>query len=277
MKPNDIVIPRFLAAAVEELLTLSQFAAMVRLGFTVGSQLAPLLEQLARGLGLESEPGVSLLRAEAEEFGPYAASEANAGFTYVNSLLAVRLLTILESVVDEAVVDALRSRSDVLDVEAVRKLKGPLVDFMRASDADRSELLAEMLSHETKATFKTGVGKFEALLEIVGLGGGVDEEGRRGILELTEVRNVVVHRRGRVDSRFLKMCPWLDIPSAHILVITSEMFERYRRAVGYYLLEVTRRWVVREGHTAKELEPFLETLERERHSLRKSFASEQAG
>ena len=113
-EPDEIVIPRFIASAVDELYRLANFAGMVRLGFTVGAQLSPLLAGLADELGLQAEPGLDTIRKEAEQFGPYAASEVEGGFAYVNSLLAVRLVTILESVVADAVTDALQNRAEVL-------------------------------------------------------------------------------------------------------------------------------------------------------------------
>lgn len=52
-----------------------------------------------------------------------------------------------------------------------------------------------------------GVARFETLLALVELSGAIDEEHRKGLFELQQVRNVIVHRAGIVDRRLREQCP----------------------------------------------------------------------
>jgi hypothetical protein len=52
------------------------------------------------------------------------------------------------------------------------------------------------------------VGKYEAILNFVGLGGKVPNIAARSLLELLETRHLLVHRSGIVDSKFSHRCPW---------------------------------------------------------------------
>lgn len=54
--------------------------------------------------------------------------------------------------------------------------------------------ITKELSRSLNADFKRGVGQFEAILDAIGLAGPVDPDVRRTLLELNEVRNVLVHR-----------------------------------------------------------------------------------
>lgn len=136
---------------------------------------------------------------------------------------------------------------DVLRRDEVRRIKGPIAELLSASPVERAEFLANALAQEVKAPLQKGVGRFEALLQAVGLGGKVDRTVRDVLFELLSVRNVLVHRNGRVDARFLENCPWLGHRLGDNLRITAAMSERYRPATIYYLIEILIRWLKRDS------------------------------
>jgi hypothetical protein len=80
-----------------------------------------------------------------------------------------------------------------------------------------------------------------------------------GLLELIEVRNIIVHKGGRADARFLRRCPWLRISSGDRLLVTEQMLHNYAHVVSYYLIEVIWRWVRVEGHDLSQITELLET------------------
>lgn len=236
-------------AEFEQLVGFRQFAVFA---FAFGTTAHDLYSVLHDQSPNPSE-ALKAIKAKAERLQPYAQAEAAQGLSYLNGLLVVRLVTLLESIVNDAVVWAIRNKPDVMRRDELRRLRGSLVDFLLASEGDRAAFLADALAHETRAMLKVGVGRFETLLSVVGLSGAVDDIARRAILELVEVRNVVVHRCGRADARLAEMCPWMTVRSGDRLVITEGMLQQYASAVSYYFLEIVKRWMAGEGHDLSEV------------------------
>ena len=172
----------------------------------------------------------------------FALAQKERGYSYLHGLACVRLMTILETAVEEVVVSAFLKLPVPWSQPPLSRLQGPLLPFMRLSEEDRAAQLLELLSREINAPFQPGCAKFECLLEAVGLSGRVLPSVRRLILELSESRNVVVHKGGRVDSRFLQRCPWSTLKPGDDLAIDNRTYQRFSEASRWYLFEVYRRW-----------------------------------
>ncbi len=123
----------------------------------------------------------------------------------------------------------------------LKKVKGPLVDFLGASDDERAEWLSQELKLVVKITLIKGVGRFEAVFDAIGLGGPVEDEPRRAFLELSEIRNAIVHRGGRADRRLVERCPWLGLEVGGELQVESTRFSSYFLAVHWYVAELAAR------------------------------------
>jgi hypothetical protein len=238
----DLTIPRFIDDVTQELEQLANFRAVASYALGVATKMAELLVVLQSHYP-ENEQLFAPVLKQAAEHQPHAAAELESGMSYLGGLLIVRLVTIVETCVSDAVVWALKSRPEVFTRDEIRKLKGPLVEFIAASEADRAEFLASALARETRATLKVGVAKYESLLNLVGLGGIVNEDGRRLILELTEIRNIVVHRNGRADAKFVERCPWLHASIGNRVTVSESTLARYAHAVSYYLVEILGRCI----------------------------------
>lgn len=131
--------------------------------------------------------------------------------------------------------------------EVLYRLKGPLLEFRAASPEEQSEFLAQLLKNAVDAPLKLGIGRFEAVLDPCGLGGGVHDLVRRVLLELSQVRNLVVHRSARVDKRILEHCPWLRARAGEELRVSAADFSIYGAAGYWYLMELARRVQRRAG------------------------------
>jgi hypothetical protein len=120
------------------------------------------------------------------------------------------------------------------------------------------------LQEKTRAALKPGVGRIEPLLDAVSLGGAVPDSVRRVVLELSQVRNLVVHKNGVVDRRFVDQCPWVRADVGGLLVIHADDLHRYGLAVDWYNLEMgnrARRLLSEPEHTGSiELQRDLEKL-----------------
>ncbi|MFA5978170.1 MAG: hypothetical protein WC818_07940 [Pseudomonas sp.] len=195
----------------------------------------------------ESESQLDAAKEHAAKISEFAESQRKDGLPYLYSLCAVRLWALTEAMVDELVVHSLLTPSDLFDHSILAKLKGPLIEFRSASPDEQAEFLAETLKQLVDAPLKLGVGKFEALLAPVGLGGEIQEDVRKTLYELSQIRNIIVHKSGKADRRILEACPWLNFKKGETINVTFEMFERYRVATYWYIVAVRGRIDARDG------------------------------
>lgn len=224
-----------------------------------------LTERISAYLG---EPGSFSTPAErekaelrAKEVQSFALSQRDCGYSYLYTLATVRLWGSLEACIDDLVACSLLTVEECSDRELLSRLKGPLLEFRSASREEQAEFLAELLRNAVEATLKVGVGRFEAVLKPCGLGGGIDERVRRVLLEVSQARNLVVHKSGRVDKRLLENCPWLKRTAGDFLHISANDFNIYVFAAHWYLMELTRRIRSRTDNSRdEELEEILAGL-----------------
>jgi hypothetical protein len=107
-------------------------------------------------------------------------------------------------------------------------------------------LLGEL---ERSVIGKQGVDCSEPLLDTFGLSGPVDKTTKAAIYEMQQVRNVVVHRGGRADRRFVEACPGWGAKVNQPLKVMAKHCWDYRRAVAGYVLTVAERVAARLGAT----------------------------
>jgi hypothetical protein len=191
----------------------------------------------------------------------FSKSECGTGFPYLYNLAAVRLWTIMESAIDELILDIVRLRREVRQTPSLQKLKGPLVSFMSSSPEDQAEFLVNALKEEVRASLQTGIGRFEAILSALGFGGPVHDEARRVFLELSELRHVLIHRRGRADAKLVRdRCPWLPLKVGDVVTVRGPEFHSFRLACYWYVLELNRRLTVYEGDMVNKEDAELQSL-----------------
>lgn len=195
----------------------------------------------------ESESQLNAAKQHAVKISEFAESQRKNGLPYLYSLCAVRLWALTEAMVDELVVHSLLTPSECFDQSILAKLKGPLIEFRSASPDEQAEFLAETLKQLVDAPLKLGAGKFEALLAPVGLGGEIQDGVRRTLYELSQIRNIIVHKSGKADRRIVEACPWLNFKKGDTVHVTFEMFECYRLAVYWYIVAVRGRVDSRDG------------------------------
>jgi hypothetical protein len=106
---------------------------------------------------------------------------------------------------------------------------------------ERYEFIVEQIKSNSSAGERIGIGRLESLLSIVGLGGGVDKNVGKILLELQQVRHVLVHRQGRVDRRLKANCPWIQRLVGDTLKVPPERSFQYLKAARLYLLELACR------------------------------------
>lgn len=194
----------------------------------------------------------------------FAAEEKESGFPYIFGLAVVKLWSILETCVAELISGALRTPERCKSQNILQKLEGPLLEFRSVDPDQQADFLADILRSSVRAPLKVGIGQFEATLDPCGLGGAVDNDVSRTLLEISQVRNIIVHKSGRIDRRFTELCPWLRCTIGTEFVITEQDFHAYVSAALWYLLELQRRATLFEGlPESSEIARFLSDAARE--------------
>ena len=201
-------------------------------------------------------------KAHARKLGEFAQAEASQGYSYLFSLAIVRLYSALEAAVDALFVASIRERPDVLNSEVFSKLKGPLVAFAIATEDERAEILRDRLFQETAARLRIGISRFEIVLDAIGLPGVIPDVIRRVILELAEIRHVIVHRNGMIDKKLVRRCPWLSDAVGTQIKVGGIEYHLYSLAATWYLVDLAFRWAAGEGvtPTPREIEVHKNTL-----------------
>lgn len=206
-----------------------------------------IADALGEPLPFESTEALEKAKEEAAKVAAFAVTQTSGGSPYLFSLCAVRLWALMEALVDELIVETMYDPTKCSDQDLLSRLKGPLVEFRAASAEEQAEFLAETLKQAVDAPLKLGVGRFEAVLAPVGLGGQVDESVRKALFELSQIRNVIVHKSGRADRRIIEACPWLALTRGGDVVVTDKLFGKFLSASYWYLLELAGRKDERDG------------------------------
>lgn len=181
-------------------------------------------------------------KESAETIQAYAQEQAVAGVPYLFGLAATKLWSILETLVYDLVLEELQHPERWMATKPFSNYKVSLADFMTMTREEQIEALAREYKHMQGADRQIGVGRLESMLNPISLGGGVDDEVKRALLELSQVRNVIVHRLGIVDARLVTNCPWLGLRVGQALMLKNDDYWIYAGATLYYILEVRQRY-----------------------------------
>ena len=177
-------------------------------------------------------------RAEAREHAKQRADlslrEVTGGFPVLHRQQVVFLWGAIEAVVEDTLVAWLKNENLVVSDQRLRKIKVSLADFSTMSELERNYYLVSELQHELKPSHRSSLEVFESIMHRFGLVGAMDPQLKRNLIELEYVRNVLLHRRGIVDSRFLEGCPWTNIQVGTAITPDEASVGRYTDAVLNY-------------------------------------------
>lgn len=186
------------------------------------------------------EPAADVERANT--IAAIAEREHASGFATLFHFATVFTWGALETAIRDIVVNWLFHVPESRQHEKIRRLRIPFSEYEALDPKDRIRYLVGLLENDLGANLKPGVGRFESLLNEVGLGGSVGEDLRRDLLEMGAVRNVLVHRLGVIDDRFVGLCPWYGVSVGERVSVTRDVYYgKYRKAVFQYAASVARR------------------------------------
>jgi hypothetical protein len=170
-----------------------------------------------------------------------AEKEVSAGFPVLHSQQTVFLWGALEGVFEDILVAWLTNEESTLKNPMLKRIKIQLADFIQMDVTERMPYLVSELKREHRAGHHSSIEVFERILEQIGLGGGMDPQLKRNLIELEQVRNILLHKKGMIDSRFTDVCPWIRAKVGTRLVPDEQHVMKYSDAVlDYYELLINR-------------------------------------
>jgi hypothetical protein len=84
------------------------------------------------------------------------------------------------------------------------------------------------------------------------MSGPIEESTSKDLFEMSNVRNVLVHRSGIADRRFHERCPWRPETKGIRLTVSHTDYQRYLAAIHLYLFELLVRDLIRQGRSRSE-------------------------
>lgn len=214
-----------------------------------------LLELVCYGLNeLTALPRIATALREPSEAIEQAKQQAELAQREIDrefSSLVGQSITVLWGALEALIKDFLVRWLELLPVlwerTAISSLKIRIGDYEALCAEDRRRYVIGEIERNVAAKLKVGVGRFEAVLSELDLGGGVDDSIRRDLLELSAMRNALVHNGGHVDARFKAICPWIECELGHLLQPTRADYRRFSGAVLRYAALVVERAELRIG------------------------------
>lgn len=221
-------------------------------------ELASSLEREEQRLGVSRGDGD--LQAEAArrlqaawERAELARVEVSNGYPHLNAQALLSMNSALDALVEEFVpsmrairvqwlTDQIFERAEEREPEAARKLTPETRE--RLVEAAQS-VLADQVLPKLKGLRGSGTERYEILLAQEGLAAPSDrpipDDLDEALTELGALRDVLVHRAGRVDAKSLQQAPSLRYEDGALVRISAEDYRKYSAAVRCYAAEIIFR------------------------------------
>ena len=170
-----------------------------------------------------------------ESMAAKAEKESSLGFPTLHAHVAVSLWSIAETTVEDFIVDWVKFDPKFLDKETIPRVKISIGEFMMLDEDERVRYMLEEIQKHLGCASARGIEQFERLLNLCGLGGAIEDWIRKDMLELSQMRNVIVHRGSVVDRKLLRSCPWIALKPGEVITLDAATCNRYIRAFDGYM------------------------------------------
>ena len=193
---------------------------------------------------------------------PVALAQKERGFPFLHGLSAVAVWSELEAYVEDLAVELLLLDKGLAQAEPFSRLKAPVIEFVNLSERERAEWLIRSVQKDTGAGQRNAISSLQCPAGAVGLNGPISDDVKMPLIELNAVRNLLVHRRGVVDARFLTLCPWSELTIGNTVRVSRVMLEGYSAAVILFAAELVVQALSKYGEEADSLEKTVITTSR---------------
>ena len=165
-------------------------------------------------------------------------TEVKLGFPLLHSAATVLLWGALETSVRDFVVRWLQLKPEARGIPEIAKIRIQFGEYDSLDEEGRIRYLVGLLEKDTGASLKPGIGRFGAILKPLGICPKCKPDQRKILSEMAAIRNVIVHRAGNADARFVDLCPWLDHSVGDTVAVTPDTFSSYVSATSEYVISI---------------------------------------
>ena len=147
------------------------------------------------------------------------------------------------SALDAAILDVGRSFIVNRGVPVVRGapiVHVDLAEHQRLIEYEQSDLLLRLMLEQSNGD-GAGAGRFQKILSLFGVAVYCSDWTIRRLLELSQVRHVLVHRAGIADARLAEACPWLALQGGDSVLVTKQHYAAWSAAALDYAWTVVER------------------------------------
>ena len=159
----------------------------------------------------------------------FAKEEIENGFNTICSHHAITTWAAIETTIEQILVSLIQKvpTSITLIEKSVPNLNTKKMRTTTADDAKRT-----IRSWEGAIGLSATMDRTLHMLGAFGLIVELDEEHKRNLSELAELRNVILHKGGRIDKRFKDKCPWRQDEIGGALHINRSQLGNYFEAAS---------------------------------------------
>jgi len=180
----------------------------------------------------------------------------------LHGLIIIGAWSALEAYVGDFCKAAMQEQPQILDTDAIRAIKVPISDLL-ATDSDKPAKILRAI--ESRFARSRGVGRFEDVLNHLGLSESVPDEIKRQVLMAQKIRNVWSHSAGKADDAFLEGGMFPQFQLGDKVAIGSDDANLNISTLMMYGNIITNRWRIKIGLdplTAPDKAPFKDVYDR---------------
>jgi hypothetical protein len=171
----------------------------------------------------------------------YLTKELEENHCHLYNQLLITLWAITEAKIDDVILSYVLAVPSVLKKEAFTNLKCTIGDMLGGTTRHKARLALRLYRESKGGAFKRGAERFNLMLDVVGLGGGIPTKVSQHFIEMSEIRHNLVHRNGVIDKKLALACPWMKLPENHRIGIDRSYILRLLMAIKFYIMEIDRR------------------------------------
>lgn len=176
-----------------------------------------------------ADTAIDRFRGFIEKSSDFAREEERRGFQTIFSHHLVATWAAIESSIEQTLENHLLNVPDAIDrIRASVKMPLKRISSIH-SQLDASAVLR---SWNTALGQSDAIDRMLAQLDCFGLSLVLETDTRRSLTEMCELRNVIMHRSGFLDRRFLDKCPWRTDTVGTPVTLSHDTMRVYFDAAG---------------------------------------------
>jgi hypothetical protein len=192
------------------------------------------------------------------EYQPAAVAEIENNYKNLVEQAVVGQFAYLESGIRRLIMAIYLNDQSQFVEERIKKISFSFIDIKNLSDLELSERFLRQLDNLIVEPY--GFQRFEKYLQVAGLDGlsmrnQIEKTYQRDITEHAQIRNLIVHKSGVVDSFFILQCPWLKVNVGEKIKLNLDDLNRYFMANAAYMKNLLRRIAIKRGFYRKNEGP----------------------